>query len=289
MIGSSKMKTWTYLVIVLYILLVAILIIPSLFPLADLIAGKPDWCDFSATTKMISSWEGWILIAILVVFQTLLLFYPIGQIKEPPKPQRSIWVTVLLSVVLFTLLLFAISACITAAIKGDRIDDKVMLIWLPAFVVCSWVAWAIVFYKFGKSTDHAGFASNIYVWLIRGSVVEMLVAIPSHIIVRHRNDCCAPGITFAGLAVGMAVMGLVFGPAIFFLFAARLKRMVGTRTDKDELYGYIRKAFLSKFTLIALLLGLIAIISAINVPRKAPASQTVSAKDANSQSSKEAK
>jgi hypothetical protein len=273
------MKIWTYLVILLYVLLIIILLIPSVVWLADLIAGKPSNFDLSYL-----NWQGWFIIGTIVLFQALLLLYPIGQMKEPPKPQRSIWVTVILSVVLFTLLLFAISACITAAVRGDQIDSKAMLVGIPAFVVCSWLVWAIVFYKFGKSNNVPGFASNIYIWLIRGSIAEMLVAIPSHIIVRHRDDCCAPGITFVGLAIGMAILGFAFGPAIFFLFAARVKRMTGTRADKDKLYGYVKKAFLSKFTLAVVILGLAAIITAMVIPCKKPSasiSPAVNTKEAN--------
>jgi hypothetical protein len=29
-------------------------------------------------------------------------------------------------------------------------------------------------------------------WLLRGSILELLVAVPSHVIVRRRDDCCAP-------------------------------------------------------------------------------------------------
>jgi hypothetical protein len=42
-----------------------------------------------------------------------------------------------------------------------------------------------------------------------GSILELLVAVPSHIIVRRRGDCCAPLGTFCGTATGIANFGVL--------------------------------------------------------------------------------
>jgi hypothetical protein len=62
-------------------------------------------------------------------------------------------------------------------------------------------------------------------WLIRGSIVELLVAVPSHIIVRRRDECSAPGFTYFGIAAGLVIMAVAFGPGLFFLFRKRFERM----------------------------------------------------------------
>lgn len=49
--------------------------------------------------------------------------------------------------------------------------------------------WAVLFYCFGRAGDMSAFAQRLSKWLIHGSIVELLVAVPCHIIVRHRNDC----------------------------------------------------------------------------------------------------
>jgi len=51
------------------------------------------------------------------------------------------------------------------------------------------------------------------------------VAVPSHIIVRRRGDCCAPIGTFWGIVTGISVMLLCFGPGVFFLFVERCQRL----------------------------------------------------------------
>ena len=58
-------------------------------------------------------------------------------------------------------------------------------------------------------------------WLLRGSVAELLVAVPTHVIVRRRDDCCAPAATFWGIVTGLSVLLLAFGPGVYFLFARR--------------------------------------------------------------------
>jgi hypothetical protein len=92
-------------------------------------------------------------------------------------------------------------------------------------VVVSWVLWTFVFRRFANSDDPAEFINRSIRWLLRGSILELLVAVPSHIIVRRRGDCCAPVGTFWGIVTGISVMLLCFGPGVFFLFAERFRRL----------------------------------------------------------------
>src|SRR5262249_46691642 len=90
------------------------------------------------------------------------------------------------------------------------------LIGLP-FVF--WLVWALVFYHFAKADEAGTLVQRVTRWLLRGSILELLVAVPSHIIARHRQDCCAPLVTFWGIVTGLSVMLLAFGPGVLFLFA----------------------------------------------------------------------
>jgi hypothetical protein len=65
--------------------------------------------------------------------------------------------------------------------------------------------------------------SRICRFLVAGSILELLVAVPAHVLARSRSYCCAGAGTFWGIATGISVMLLAFGPAVFVLFARRYK------------------------------------------------------------------
>src|SRR5204863_9629271 len=88
-----------------------------------------------------------------------------------------------------------------------------------------WLLWALVFYRFAKNDDPNTIVKRTTRWLLRGSILEILVAVPSYIIVRNRHGCCAPFGTFWGIATGLAIMLFCFGPGVFFLFAERFRRL----------------------------------------------------------------
>lgn len=54
--------------------------------------------------------------------------------------------------------------------------------------------------------------------LFRGSLLELLVAIPSHVIVSRRPGCFVGMFTGLGVSSGITVMLWAFGPGIILLF-----------------------------------------------------------------------
>ena len=87
------------------------------------------------------------------------------------------------------------------------------------------MAWAFIFRWFAKTDDEISLVKRGTRWLLRGSILELLVAVPSHVIVRRRDDCCAPAGTFWGIATGISLMLLCFGPGVFFLFVERCRKL----------------------------------------------------------------
>jgi hypothetical protein len=111
------------------------------------------------------------------------------------------------------------------AIWGDDILDGYFNWASLAFVIFCWIVWLFVFYRFYRDVEAKTLFQRITTWLIRGSIVELLVAIPSHIIVRRRDECSAPGVTYLGIAAGLVIMAVAFGPGLYFLFLQRFERM----------------------------------------------------------------
>ncbi|HPO70725.1 MAG TPA: hypothetical protein PKV53_10495 [Anaerohalosphaeraceae bacterium] len=109
-----------------------------------------------------------------------------------------------------------------AAVWGDDMPET--LFWIiVAIVPVNWIVWLAVFGLFSKSLDPQSFIRRLMQRLIAGSILELLIAVPSHIIVRHRDVCCAHGLTAAGITAGLAVIFFAFGPGLYFLYADRIR------------------------------------------------------------------
>jgi len=88
------------------------------------------------------------------------------------------------------------------------------------FGAALWLFWGILFYFYFRNSSAV--VTRLVSWLLRGSVLELLIAVPCHIIVRRRNLCSAPVVTSFGIATGLAIMLLSFGPSVLFLYKKRL-------------------------------------------------------------------
>ena len=96
---------------------------------------------------------------------------------------------------------------------------------LAFYVIASWMVWGWLFFRVFREQDPTVLSRRLTTWLLRGSVLQLLVAVPTHVVVRQRGDCCAPAATFWGIAAGLTVMLMSFGPGVFFLYAERRRRL----------------------------------------------------------------
>ena len=216
-----KMTKWAFVTVLLYICLIVVLFVPFIWWLAFL--GESD-SSISDILGMYFAWQFWLLLGIIVLIQAGLLLVPVKITNESYKPRRHIWVPITATALAMSIALIGIIWSILCAIRGDDIPEIVG--WLSlGFLGVSWLVWSIVFYRFYRDAEPRTLTQRLTAWLIRGSIVELLVAVPSHIIVRRRGDCCAPGVTFLGMATGLVIMALAFGPGLFFLFRRRFEKM----------------------------------------------------------------
>lgn len=82
-----------------------------------------------------------------------------------------------------------------------------------------------MFYRSSRTSMAADVVSRQCRLMLRGSILELLVAVPTHIVARSRDYCCAGCMTFIGLTLGISVMLFSFGPAVFFLYVERWRRL----------------------------------------------------------------
>ena len=223
------MAKWAFWTVLLYIALVVVLFFPLLLSLAFL-------GDFgvSELLNMYSAWQFWAIFAICVLIQASLLLIPVKITNDSYQPRRHIWIPIVITALAFSMVIIGIIWSLLVAVWGDDGWEAVYPWASLAFFAVSWLIWSILFYRFYRNAQPRALTQRLTTWLLRGSILELLVAVPSHIAVRRREDCCAPGFTFFGIATGVVIMAMAFGPGLFFLFCKRFEKMKPASKRKNH-------------------------------------------------------
>jgi hypothetical protein len=210
------MKRWAVLTVALYVAALVVLTIPVLVSFFG-------WGIGTDIPAVYAGWPYWVFIAVPVAGQALLLLAPVARAERRPRARRSVMTTAITAAFFAALLAMAAVSSILMAIWGD--DGIDAAVYSSPVVLAFWVWWTWAFRRYAKSTDPDRMHSRAMRWLLGGSILEMLVAVSSHIVTRRRDDCCAPTATFFLFAAGFAIMLLSFGPGVFFLFVERCRRL----------------------------------------------------------------
>jgi len=147
-----------------------------------------------------------------------LLIIPIRAWPDPDRRQ-SIWFPLIGSVLL--------AAVVSAGFRlaaSELADIPQMLYAVLGTIPLVWLLWAGLFWYLSRSVDPLTLNGRMYKTLLAGSVLEFVVAVPMHLIVRQRDHCCGGFMTGAGIAFGLLVAFIALGPAVFFLFFRRHKQ-----------------------------------------------------------------
>ena len=219
------MRKWGILVTALYSIVVIVLVVPIIASYSgnDSIEWLVGWRFLIEEREAGELWVlGVIWIGILVAAQAILLFVSVDTSFRRLHARRHIMVSVATVGLAVALLSTTAIWSVIVAITGDDWPGGdpgfvYAFLWVVMF---SWVGWAIVFHHY--KSDVPDKVNLMTRWLVRGSVLELLIVVPCHIIVRSRGDCSAPMVTGYGIATGIAVMLLAFGPAVLFLYQKRL-------------------------------------------------------------------
>ena len=220
------MKRWGLVVAGLYFLTLVVLALPvwlaSFWPMDELGDMFGIYC----------SWTYWLWIAIVVCGALLLLLVPIRCSEGRPISRRPLLVPIITSSFFLAVLVFLFVCSIAWAVWGD---DGPPFLRFPSvgatLAVCCvvvlllWLGWGFAFYRRTCSQDPEGLMKRATSWLLKGSITELIVAVCCHVVVRRRDDCCAPFGTFLGISAGLSVMLLSFGPGIFYLFLERRQEL----------------------------------------------------------------
>lgn len=227
------MKRWAVITVGLY--LVALLALTGPVFLAAFAGwGQHGRMDVDDLRRLVQDWGYWIWIGVAVAGQVLLLVVPVAKAEGRPLKRRHVRVPTLTASFLLAFMCVALAAVIAVVFWRDEgfkmfevfgnTGNRATLV-LFGYVAVAWIVWALVFRRFQKRDEPAALNSRLMRWLLRGSILELLIAVPSHVFVRHRDDCCAPIATFWGIATGITVMLISFGPGVFFLFVKRAQQL----------------------------------------------------------------
>lgn len=245
------MKRWAFFTVFLYALALILLSLP-VYGIAfgnwgnGQNNGSP--IGLHEIREFYSQWGYWLWLGVLVAGQALLLLLPVNLAERRLPARRPLKIPVIVTAFFLANLCFAGLFSILCAIftdhafdlfdafalfrsgagqNGQNNDYSYATLFTMLFtVLVFWVIWALVFFRsFAKSDEPRTLLKRTLKWLLRGSILELIIAVPSHVIVRRRDDCCAPLGTFWGIATGISVMLLCFGPGVFFLFVERFHKL----------------------------------------------------------------
>ena len=178
--------------------------------------GSPVWLGFF---NVLGNEPVWTIVVLLatVVSQAVFVFCS-GTINlcQPIRKRRAL-PPVIIAAFLLTVLVVASFFSLVELIKID-FDDASLLWVFWVLIGVNWIGWSIAFLVTYAQHDRYTVARKLLSALFRGSLLELLVAIPSHVIVSRRPGCFVGMFTGLGVSSGITVMLWAFGPGIILLF-----------------------------------------------------------------------
>jgi hypothetical protein len=244
----KSMKRWAILTVLLYALALLLLTLPVILITFGNWGVNNDNHTFKETVQIYMAWQYWLWLGLLMAGQVLLLLLPINIAERRLPARRPLQTPIIVTAFFLTnLFLAGILSILCAAFKesgflpfaflSGNVENPTGWDFAAGAILTLlvfWLVWAAIFRHYAKSDEPDALLKRGTRWLLRGSILELLIAVPSHVIVRRRDDCCAPIGTFWGIATGISVMLLCFGPGVFFLFMERFERLKPKSPDKNK-------------------------------------------------------
>ena len=213
------MKRWAWMVAALYVAALLALTAPAV-----LVAFVPH-VKIGDAWDAFKWWPYWVWLGVMLVSQWALLAVPVRVASLRPVSQGPVWRTILAGGLAAGGLVVGTFFSIYEFIIQDKSLDNGPFLTAVEVGLLAWCVWALIFSRMSRRMEPTDWVSRQCRWLVRGSILELLVAVPTHVVARYRDYCCAGFMTFIGLTMGVSVMLFAYGPAVFLLFAGRWKRL----------------------------------------------------------------
>lgn len=167
-----------------------------------------------------------ILALLIGMAQAILLLTRAGAAPRRRIPQLPIWVPAIAAGLLLAFLLLLCVGLVCQLVYGDRRDPP----WIHYVLLAplaGWIVWTVLFWRIGRRDGVDRLVDRAMRWLLAGSLLELVVAVVTHVVVRRRGDCCGDALTAASIILGLAISALCFGPALVVLIVQRVRRKSG--------------------------------------------------------------
>jgi len=213
------MKHWAFVVVGLYMLILVVLTVP-----VTVLALTPK----AKVTDIVEGYGHlpyWLWVGVMGLGQAALLVVPVRVATNRPVARRSLlWPIVTAGLMIGGLAVGAMYSLYEVAMRDKAFDGWFWWAGIGSGVVI-WAVWAVLFYRTSRAANPSDVISRQCRLMLRGSILELLVAVPTHIVARSRDYCCAGFMTLIGLTLGISVMLFSYGPAVFFLYVDRWRRL----------------------------------------------------------------
>ena len=226
------MKYWGIVVVLLYVFMLIVVLMPLAVLSVSGVEPEPGTAWWQAFLAQIrgsffsgrDSWGGGGYLAVAALAQAAFLLVPVKLAGKRPVTKRTIIPLVMTASFMVGLLAAGVVLAVNETIRKGGYDTWSFSVILAVFLSL-WLFWARVFFLWSRKMEPAGMVNRQCRYLFKGSILELLIAVPAHILARHRDYCCAGAQTFIGIAFGISVMFFSFGPGVFFLFARRWEHL----------------------------------------------------------------
>jgi len=219
----GRRPVWVWALAVLYLLIVA--------PITLLLPAWAALGDPNETGLMI--WSSAIALAMTACGLGLILT-PVRIHRRRPFKRSSVWIPILSAGLLLGLLVVGAGLALIEFFKNDQADEIWFIgVWIGGGAV--WAAWSVILWLLTGLHDPTSVVARLHRWLLGGSIAELLIAVPTHLVVRKRSYCCAGIYTGTAIVFGVVVMLLAFGPSVGFLFFKRWKSIKPPASPNDQI------------------------------------------------------
>ena len=208
--ARAQRPWWVYAIVAVYLLLLSAMLLVPTFAAVSQGTANDSWI-----------WAITIYASGLTICGLSLLILPVRAVRRRPISRRSIWFPVIGSGLLAGTLVIGGGFALGELLRAENAFAWAVLI----ASIAVWIGWSVLFLLIGFRAGPQRVGGKLYRFLIAGSVLELLVAVPSNVIVRRRQECCAGIATGIGICIGVSVMIVALGPGVLILYHKRRKQI----------------------------------------------------------------